>query len=52
MKTLGEQEVNVVSGGVKPGPNGETCTEPRLPPNGGLPGKWPSLPGTGSSEIR
>jgi hypothetical protein len=46
MRTLNETEQKAVVGGVAPGPNGETCTEPRLPPNGGLPGKWPQLPGT------
>jgi len=51
MRTLDERELDIVSGGVTRNPSGGTCTRPEPPPNGGLPGKWPQLPGT-QDQIR
>jgi hypothetical protein len=35
MRALSADEIDFVSGGNKPGPNGEGCTEPRRPVKGG-----------------
>ena len=35
MRTLSADEIEIVSGGSRPGPNGEGCTEPRRPTKGG-----------------
>jgi hypothetical protein len=38
MRTLSADEIEIVSGGSRPGPNGEGCTEPRRPTKGGKAG--------------
>jgi hypothetical protein len=35
LRALSADEIEFVSGGNKPGPNGEGCTEPRRPTKGG-----------------
>jgi hypothetical protein len=52
MRLLNDHDLNAVAGGARERPDGGTCTEPKLPPNSGLPGKWPSLGGAGSNEAR
>lgn len=39
LRALTNQEIEFVVGGVKAGPNGEGCTEPRRPTKGGTTSK-------------